>query len=142
MVMVPNVAPDVPAMDFNPLVFYLSEGGKVEPDLVIGIDEVVDEKVEMYHCHKSQMYDWLPWVGHYEDEVPEGEEARKEWIMETRGKGWANTADKYRDILVEIYGEEKAEQIEYAEAFRNCSFGGKYEKDQLHYYFPFLEKKE
>lgn len=139
MVMVPKVTPEVPPMKSNPVVFYLSEGEKA--DVVIGIDEVVDKKVEMYHCHKSQMYEWLPWMGDYEDKVPEGEEAKKKWLKEQRSGSWIDAANRFRDVLIEIYGREKAQNIKYAEAFNKAPYGGRYSEDQLYQYFPFLKEE-
>ena len=138
MVMVPKVTPEVEPMNANPVVFYISEGE--EADVAIGIDEVVDKKVAMYHAHKSQMYEWLPWIGNYQDKVPEGEEARKEWIKKLRSQSWINTADNFRDVLTEIYGKEKAQEFKYAEAYRKAPYGGEYEEDQLYHYFPFLKE--
>ncbi|MFP4622525.1 MAG: PIG-L deacetylase family protein [Bacteroidales bacterium] len=141
MVMVPRVAPETPPMKHNPILFYEYEGN-TDPDFVIGIDETMDKKIEMWHQHKSQMYDWLPWIGDYTDEVPEGEEARKQWLREKRSEKFKNIANNYRDILVEIYGEEKGKEIKYAEAFRfsEAGIGGRFEMDQIYRYFPFLEK--
>lgn len=139
MVMVPHVAPEVPPMKHNPILLYEYEGN-TDPDFVIGIDETIDKKIEMFHQHKSQVYDWLPWIGGYEDQVPEGEEARKQWLKEVRGKKYINIANKYRDKLIEIYGEEKGREIKYAEAFRfsEAGIGGRFGEDQLYDYFPFL----
>ncbi len=92
-----ELVPGVPAMTSNPVVFYLSGG--TDPEVVIGIDEVLEKKAGMYHCHESQMYEWLPWVGHYDEQVPEGEEDRKQWLMDRLAPMWANTADRYRDAL-------------------------------------------
>jgi LmbE family N-acetylglucosaminyl deacetylase len=139
MVMVPHVAPDVPALTFNPVVFYMYKGGDQDPDVVIGIDETIDKKIEMWHQHKSQIYEWLPWIGHYQDQVPEGEEARRQFLKETRSKGPLQTANRFRDILIKIYGNEKGKEIRYAEAYLHSGFGGTYEEDQLYEYFPFLE---
>jgi LmbE family N-acetylglucosaminyl deacetylase len=141
MVMVPHVAPEVPPMKHNPILFYEYEGN-TDPDFVIGIDETFDKKIEMFHQHKSQVYDWLPWIGGYQDQVPEGEEARKQWLKEVRGKKYINIANKYRDKLIEIYGEEKGKEIKYAEAFRfsEAGIGGRFGMDQLYHYFPFLKE--
>ena len=31
------------------------------PDVVIGIDAVIEQKIDMLHCHVSQFYEWLPY---------------------------------------------------------------------------------
>lgn len=41
------------------------------------------------------------------------------------------TANKYRDMLVELYGEEKGKSIKYAEAFEVCEYGRQPSKQEL-----------
>ena len=41
---------------------YLLGGGY---DLAVDIDEVFDQKIATLDCHRSQVYEWLPWVGNY-----------------------------------------------------------------------------
>ena len=31
-----------------------------KPTLAIDIDDVIEKKMDMFHQHKSQMYEWLP----------------------------------------------------------------------------------
>ena len=31
------------------------------PDVVVGIDAVIEQKIDMLHCHVSQFYEWLPY---------------------------------------------------------------------------------
>ncbi|MFC2086672.1 PIG-L deacetylase family protein [Bacteroidota bacterium] len=137
MVMVPNLATDAPAMKYNPVLLY---GGGSDPDVVIGIDEVAEQKVDMYHCHKSQMYEWLPWIGGYLDKVPEGDAERREWIKNSRTRGWENNANRHRDKLIEIYGKEAGQKIRYAESYTASGYGGRYNDDKLYYYFPFMKE--
>ena len=64
MVTVPNICTDTPALSYNPVIAYLSDNFQkpqpFSPDVVIAIDEVIEKKIDMLHCHTSQMYEWLP----------------------------------------------------------------------------------
>lgn len=142
MVVVPNVAPDTPPLDKNPVFLYMSDGfQKPNPfshDIVVGIDEVIDQKVFALDAHKSQMYEWLPWVSGTLDEVPEGEEARLKWLKQR----WANrgVSDEQRAGLEKWYGKEKAKSFQYAESFEICEYGKQPTNDEIRDIFPMLKQ--
>ena len=110
--------------------------------MLVDIDDVIDIKMRMLHCHKSQVYEWLPWVdgkteGIPERDIPERDEDRFLWLKENWTKLDKNTADKYRDKLIERYGGERGARVKYAEAFEVSEYGGKLPKDKVSLYFPF-----
>ena len=59
------------------------------------------------------------------------EETTDAEIMANNGYGYAvrfaKTAARFRDKLIERYGEEKGRRIRYAEAFELCPYGGQHE---------------
>jgi len=144
MVMVPNIVSGTPALKKNPVIMYLSDHfTKPNPftaDVVVGIDEVIDKKIDMYHSHTSQMYEWLPWVAGYLDEVPSDLSARRNWLAERRVRPQAQRlADQYRDRLIALYGPEKGSKIRFAEAFQKSEYGGPITNENLKILFPFFE---
>lgn len=142
MVVVPNVVPETPPLDKNPVFLYMSDRfQKPNPfshDIIIGIDEVIDQKVYALDAHESQMYEWLPWVSGTLDEVPEEEEARLKWMKER----WANrgVTDEQRAGLVKWYGQEKANSFQYAESFEICEYGKQPTDDEIRDIFPMLKQ--
>ncbi|MDA1190148.1 MAG: PIG-L family deacetylase [Candidatus Poribacteria bacterium] len=142
MVTVPNVCADTPHLTKNPVIAYLSDGFQrpypFTPTVVVGIDEVVEQKADMLHCHTSQVYEWLPYNGGYLSEVPKGEKARRKWL----GKRWGgrSNADRWRDKLIEQYGEAKGRKIQYAEAFEGCEYGSSLNEEAVNRLFPFFAK--
>ena len=58
LLMVPNVAPDTPAISYVPIILYWADSFKkpIEfmPDIVINIDDVFSTKIEMLMAHESQ----------------------------------------------------------------------------------------
>ena len=74
MVVVPNIAPDTPALRKNPVFLYFEDGFQkpqpFRPDIAVSIDDVIDKKVDMMDAHVSQFYEWLPWVGGTLEKVP------------------------------------------------------------------------
>jgi N-acetylglucosamine malate deacetylase 1 len=141
MVTVPTILPKVPFLKKNPLFLFMSDGFiHPEPfraDVSIDIDDVIEKKIDMYHQHKSQVYEWLPFNAGRLDQVPASDSDRRIWLGTIR-KG-SSSAAPYRDKLIEIYGDVKGAQIKYCESFQDSGYGAKLTKENLNYYFPFLK---
>jgi N-acetylglucosamine malate deacetylase 1 len=142
LVTVPNNLPTVPALRDNPIIAHLSDNFQkpipFQPEVVVGIDDVYDKKVDMMHCHTSQFYEWLPYNQRKEDEVPKGERERKAWMRQQREKADIDCANKYRAKLIELYGEKRGSAFKYAEAFEGCEYGGKLTPEKIRDLFPFV----
>ncbi|MFA5819961.1 MAG: PIG-L family deacetylase [Bacteroidales bacterium] len=140
MVTVPTILPKVPHLQKNPLFLFMSDGfihpEPFKADVCIDIDDVIEKKIDMYHQHKSQMYEWLPFNRGGLDQVPVSDSDRRTWLGETR-KGGSNAAP-FRDKLIELYGNEKGSKIKYCEAFQDSGYGTRLTKENISYYFPFL----
>jgi LmbE family N-acetylglucosaminyl deacetylase len=144
MVTVPNIMAGTPHLEKNPVIMYMSDRftkpSPFEPDVVVGIGDVIEKKMDMYHCHKSQMYEWLPYNRGNLDEVPENDSERRAWLGERLKRNDEMTADKYRNKLIELYGKEKGSQIRYAEAFENSEYGSSLSETNLKILFPFFNQ--
>lgn len=144
MVRVPNVCPDVTPLDADPVVAYLEDDfqkpAPFEPDVVVSVDGVRDQKFEMLHQHESQVYEWLPHVEGITDMVPEGDEARRKWL-EAGGLPHVGAmravADRFREQLIERYGPERGEAVQHAEAFEACEYGAPLTGENVDRLFPF-----
>ncbi|MCZ6636099.1 MAG: PIG-L family deacetylase [bacterium] len=141
MVTVPNICTDTPALSSNPVIAYLSDNFQkptpFAPDVVVDIDEVVEKKLDMLHCHTSQMYEWLPFNAGNLDDVPETPQERLEWLKHRLAR-FADVANRYRDLLVKHYGEERGAKVQYAEAFEGCEYGGPLTEENIPVLFPFF----
>lgn len=139
MVTVPTILPKVPHLERNPVFLFMSDGFiHPEPfvaDVCIPIDDVMEKKIDMYHQHTSQMYEWLPYNRGNLNEVPATEAERRAWLGKTRIGG--SDAAPYRAKLIEQYGEEKASAIKYCEAFQDSGYGTRLTKNNIKTYFPF-----
>jgi len=69
--------------------------------------DVEDRKIDALHCHESQMYEWLAndGLGHL--------------VANTE----MNVADRFRDELIERYGEDASARVEHAEAVEISEYG-------------------
>ena len=138
---VPNVLPQTPVMRKMPVIAYLydhfQKPNPFQPDVVVGIDEFINEKMKMLHCHVTQFYEWLPWNDRIENQVPKSDKERLAWLGERRLKIDEACANAYRDKLIERYGKEKGSKIRYAEAFEGCEYGARLTPELAKTLFPF-----
>ncbi len=143
MVTVPNICALTPHLRENPVIAYLSDGFMkpypFTPDVVVGIDAVIEQKINMLHCHVSQFYEWLPYNGGTLDSVPADASARHAWLAERLKNRFQDVAERHRDLLIIRYGEEVGAQIKYAEAFEGCEYGSSLTAENIPILFPFFE---
>jgi len=141
MVTVPNIVAKTPHLEKNPIFVNVedrfSKPTPFDPVIVVDVGDVIEKKVDMYHCHTSQMYEWLPYNRGGLDQVPEGDAARRAWLAERLKRGWRRTADRFRAKLIELYGEERGSKVEFAEAFEISEYGSMPSDEQLKKLFPF-----
>jgi LmbE family N-acetylglucosaminyl deacetylase len=139
MVTVPTILPKVPFLEKNPVFLYMSDGfvhpEPFKADVCVDIDDVMEKKLDMYHQHKSQMYEWLPFNRGNLNEVPATDAERRIWLGKTRAAG--SDASPYREKLIELYGQEKGSKIKYCEAFQDSGYGTRLTKGNIKTYFPF-----
>mgnify|MGYP000691305057 CR=1 FL=1 len=120
-----RVAPDLPLLQPVPRVVYMwdefTRPYPFIPDVVVGIDDAVEKKVEALDCHTSQMVEALP--HHLRAEVPADPAARRSWLRQELEPTLRQAANLYRERLIALYGEVRGRAIEYAEAFEVCEYG-------------------
>lgn len=146
MVVVPNVTPDTPPLEKNPLFLYMQDRFQRPypfiPEIVVAIDQTIDKKVDAIDAHVSQFYEWMPWVARELDQVPEGKAERKTWLAKRVKERYSRITPEMRASLAKWYGEEKAEEVEYAEAFEVAEYGMQPTDEQIRALFPMLGNKE
>ena len=67
LVGVPNICPEARPLRTSPMIAYFADDFQkplpFKPDVAVDIGAVIYKKTQMLHCHESQVYEWLPWVG-------------------------------------------------------------------------------
>jgi len=141
MVTVPNVVSHVPHLRAMPVIVHtwdhFQKPYPFQADVVVGIDEVVEQKVDALCCHESQVFEWLPYNGGYLDDVPAQPERRRAWLRTHLEPRLRRVAGSYRDKLIHFYGEA-GRNIRYAEAFEVCEYGAPLDEAALRRLFPFF----
>jgi LmbE family N-acetylglucosaminyl deacetylase len=139
MVGVPNVAPDVEPLRKNPIFLYFQDNFKkpnpFQPDIAVDITPVIEKKLAGLDAHQSQFYEWLPWIGNYESDVPKDPSKYKEWLLQKRV---AKPNPDVQKSLVKWYGANQAAKVLYAEAFEICEYGTQPTEADIRRLFPML----
>lgn len=160
LLIVPNFCADAPAMKKMPVIMYFADpfqNPPFKPEVVIATDSVIDKKYEMYNCHVSQIYEWLPYTYGELDQVPQDEKERLEWyrsprvprdkplplevLLTNKSENYneyveALPATKYRELLLKRYGEA-GQNVLFAEAFETSEYGLKTTEELIKLLFPF-----
>lgn len=141
LVIVPNIAPDTPPLEKNPVFLYMKDNFKkpnpFSNDIAIIIDKVHDQKMAALAAHESQIFEWGPWTnGIKESEVPKGKKERLAWLKNGVGK------DKFDQTEVSAikkwYPKEDVSNVEHAEFLEICEYGKQPTEEEIKKLFPML----
>jgi len=139
MVTVPFICPDVPYLEKNPVFLWWADRFQkpypFQPDIVIGIDDVLDQKYRALHCMESQFYEFGCGGTDPSKWIEKDDAKRLEWLKSRRT---FRVQDSWRPILEELYGREEAGKIANAEAFETCELGPRPSKQEIKRLFPFF----
>jgi LmbE family N-acetylglucosaminyl deacetylase len=134
---------DVPPLKKNPVFLYtwdhFQRPNPFRADAAVGIDDVMDPTLDALLLMESQIQE-----GGADGNAslyPMGDEAarrrRLDEVRKNLADRYAMQADKYRDALVEFYGEQRARGVRYAQAFEVCEYGRQPSREELKQIFPF-----
>lgn len=142
MVGVPNIAADTPPLAKNPVFLYYQDHfqkpNPFQPDIVIDITEIIDQKIYALDAHESQFYEWLPWINGYKGEIPAGKEERLTWLKEQRA---GKVSPEMLAVLEKWYGDIKTDEVLHVEAFELCEYGSRPSEEEVRRLFPMMSKK-
>lgn len=142
MVAVPNVAANTPPLKKNPVFLYFQDFFKrpnlFRPDIAVDISAVYEQKVHALAAHESQVYEWLPWIGGFLDQVPKDKSGREPWLAKTRA---VPITPEVRASLEKWYGKDRAAKVQHAEAFEICEYGNQPHEEDIRRMFPMLTPK-
>jgi LmbE family N-acetylglucosaminyl deacetylase len=140
VVAAPFFAPYSPPVARNPVFLYYSDGFThpypFDPILAVGIDSVAQKKWDCIAAMPSQFADADSWQARYRTDIPRDEAGRKAAIMNIVKQGNIDMANKYRDLLVKLYGEQKGRAFQFAEVFELNQYGTAATQDNLKAVFP------
>lgn len=139
LVCVPNVLPLTPRLEFNPVIVYhqdnFNKPGPFTPEIIVDITDVIDKKMEALSLHESQVFEWIPFIEGYLQEVPTDKSERVRWLKSRWGKQ-ANVS-QFLSALKEKEAAEQLKGAQYIEAFERCEYGTRLTHENVRRLFPF-----
>jgi LmbE family N-acetylglucosaminyl deacetylase len=144
MVTVPKFLPEVPALKQNPVFLYFSDRFQkpcpFQPDIAVGIDAGMDNKLEVLLGMVSQFYEGgVSGSPELLSSDPEWQKARWQAVRERFMNRQLEVTSLCRKSLEEWYGKERAAGLRYAEAFEICEYGRHPDKAEIRRLFPFFD---
>ncbi len=142
MVAVPYFSPDVPPLKKNPVFLYYSDNfqrpNPFRADIIVSVDDVMEKKLSAVDVLESQFFEGgalgsaklLP-----KDDA--GREARRRAVRQGFVDRAQAVANKYRNKLVDYYGDKRGAATQHAEAFEVCEYGAQPSAKQIRRLFPF-----
>lgn len=144
LVTVPLVAPDTTSLRKDPVVAYMpdlfTKPNPLTPDIVVDTTDYFDRIVAMLDCHRSQVYEWLPYNGGVIDQVPADDEARRKWLAGWFSQRARSVADRFRARLVEVFGQQRGNDIEFAEAYEISEYASDLNDADRNRLFPSMSQ--
>jgi len=143
MVTVPFFCPDVPPLKQNPVFLYAADRfqrpNPFRPDVAVAIDDVMEPTLDALLVMESQIHEGGAngHAGLFPDDEAVRQRRRKE-VRERLASRYARGADQYRSTLIKFYGEERARNVRYAQAFEICEYGRQPSQEDLQRIFPFF----
>jgi LmbE family N-acetylglucosaminyl deacetylase len=141
-VTVPLLFPDVPPLRRDPVVAYMvdffTRPYPFSGDVVFDVAPQLETIVDMLDCHRSQVYEWLPYSMGILDEVPADGQERKRRLGRWYADRLRQVADRFREQLVRTYGEPFGNMIELAEAYEISEYAAPLDDTNRKRLFPFL----
>lgn len=148
MVTVPFYCPDTPFLKQNPVFLFSSDGFQkpypFRADIAVSLDDVFDQKLDGIHELTSQAYEGgAGGSEEYLATVPpeQDEPARRAWLKARWSDRQSREADRFRDVLVTLYGEERGKAVKHAEVFEICEYGRRPTTAEIKRLFPFFGEK-
>jgi N-acetylglucosamine malate deacetylase 1 len=137
---VPNVMPNIPAVKKPILCLWMwdySTMGIHEHDIALDVTPTIEKKLLACDAHATQFYEFAPWGRGMINEVPQGWEGKRAFIL----KYWSEfmyTQASQRQGLVRWYGSSTAASIGFAETFQIAPYGSHPAEKELRRLFPML----
>jgi LmbE family N-acetylglucosaminyl deacetylase len=140
LVTVPALVSEVPALARDPVVAFLpdrfTKPAPLAGDVVIDVGAYLEQIVDMLACHQSQMFEWLPFNQGLSHEVPHDEAGRHRWLRNWYIERLRPQADRYRQQLIQRYGEPRGREVEFAEVFEISEYAASLTADWRACLFP------
>lgn len=132
--------PEVAALEKMPVYLFTSDDFSTprlfKPNVAVAVDDVFEQKLDGLHEIASQVYESrspVPGVPPASDEA-----GRRSWLKKRWSVRQSAEANKCRDLLVKLYGEDAGRAVQFAETFEISEYGRQASSEELRKLFPFF----
>jgi LmbE family N-acetylglucosaminyl deacetylase len=143
LVTVPAIVPEAPILRSPPVIAYLPDRftrpNPLRGDVAIDVTEELDTILEMLACHRSQVFEWLPFNQGVLEQLPADDAGQRAWLRDWFCRYLHPQADRYRQELIASYGSPRGEQIEFAEVFEISEYAAQLNAESRRRLFPFMQ---
>ncbi|HEY3969247.1 MAG TPA: PIG-L family deacetylase [Planctomycetaceae bacterium] len=143
LVTVPPICPDTPILRRDPIVGYLPDlftrPAPLRADVVLDVTDRMETIVQMMARHHSQFFEWIPYNERRSEDVPETAPERLAWLGSWYAAKIAPRAERNRERLIEQYGANRGERIEFCEVFEISEYAAPLEpaaRQKLFWFLP------
>lgn len=140
LITVPHVVNDVPALRRDPIVAYMNDlftkPCPLTAHVTIDVTPLVSEIVALLACHRSQVFEWLPYNQRVEDQVPADEPGRIAWLRSWYLQRAQAVADRFRGALVQTYGADRGHAAQAAEVYEISEYAAPMDDEHRSQLFP------
>lgn len=136
LVTVPHICPDQPALRRDPVVAFMADPftrpNKLRADVLLEISHEFPSVVQMLACHRSQVFQWLPY--HDGLEVPRSHDQQMTWLTDWFSELHRQRCQHFADELAAA--QISPEPWLKLEAFEISQYGGRCSDQRLAQLFP------
>lgn len=139
MVTVPLVVADVPIVSRDPVVAYMvdlfTRPCPLRPDVVYDVSDRIETTLDMLACHRSQVFDFLPFNEGIADQVPADMAEQRQWLSDWFIHRTGERAVRFRPELIAAYGETGA-HTRHAEVYEISEYAAALDDGRRERLFP------
>ncbi len=158
LLIVPSYLKEVQPLNKKPVIMFFCDDFKnppFTPNIAVDITDVIDKKYDSYFCHKSQLFEWLPYASNELHLVPNDENERVAWykspliprdkvLTVKKLEKYKNRSDYrdayyaslYRKLFNKTY-KNKGKKVIFGEVFETSEYGAPITEQNIKTLFPF-----
>ena len=142
LVTVPAIVPEVPILRHAPVIAYLPDRftrpNSLRGDVVVDVERELETIVDMLACHRSQVFEWLPFNRGVLDEVPVDEQAAAPMGAPVVPRLSASAGRSLSPGTGQHLRPSAGEEIHYAEIFEISEYAAPLDPKARQRLFSFL----
>lgn len=141
LVTVPHIVAEIPRLQRDPVVAYMPDlftrPTPLAPDLVLQVTDEFPVAVQMLACHRSQVFQWLPFHDQCEADLPADEAGQMEWLDRWLRQFIAGRETLWQERIKQLgFPLSSSDQPQCFEVFEISQYAGKLTTANQQWLFP------